>query len=160
MPKAKHAAAVNALLADSASRRTKSSKSTSSKRKKKSRPSETSSPKGRPPSSKNPGPREELQDAADDRLKDFIQGRTALVLEGVEHWFEPNSGKTYTLHEIATVMGVTRERVRQIEAAAMRKIFRSFTTIARVEGKKPIQWFRELFKDLDDREGGIEYRVR
>ena len=31
-------------------------------------------------------------------------------------------GKCYTLHEIAEAMGVTRERVRQIEARALKKL--------------------------------------
>ena len=36
-------------------------------------------------------------------------------------------GEEHTLDQIAKVMGVTRERVRQIEAAAMRKFYRRFS---------------------------------
>jgi hypothetical protein len=160
MPKDKIAAAVSALLADSVSRRMKSSKSTSSTRKRKSEPCEVSCPRGSPPNSKLCGPREEPPDAADDLLKAFMLGKTALVLDGVKHWFKPQARRTYTLHEIATIMGVTRERVRQIEASAMRKIFRKFSTIARSEGENPIEWFRNILKTLDDRDTGIEYDTK
>lgn len=33
-----------------------------------------------------------------------------------------NSGNDYTLEEIAKILGITRERVRQIEAQALKKL--------------------------------------
>ena len=160
MRKGRPGGAGNVPHAASASRPMKSSKNTSPKRKRKSGRSGASSPKGRPPR-KGSGKKTAPQKDADDRLRDFILGMTPLVLEGKdEHWHDMDAGRTYTLHEIATVMGVTRERVRQIEASAMRKVFRRISSIARSEGDNPIEWFRKVLKEIDDRGRGHEYDVK
>jgi DNA-directed RNA polymerase specialized sigma subunit len=44
-----------------------------------------------------------------------------------EMYEKSKPGEEHTLDQIAKVMGVTRERVRQIEAAAMRKFYRRFS---------------------------------
>lgn len=44
-----------------------------------------------------------------------------------EMYDKSKPGEEHTLDQIAKVMGVTRERVRQIEAAAMRKFYRRFS---------------------------------
>lgn len=46
-------------------------------------------------------------------------------------------GRAYTLQEIASVMGVSRERVRQIEAKALRKLHRRLGQILRNEALTP-----------------------
>ena len=47
------------------------------------------------------------------------------------------AGKTYTLHEIAKAMGVTRERVRQIEARALKKLYNRLGQVFRNENITP-----------------------
>ena len=42
--------------------------------------------------------------------------------------------RQYTLQEIAVVMGITRERVRQIEAAALRKVRRRLWSLLKQDG--------------------------
>ena len=46
-------------------------------------------------------------------------------------------GKCYTLNEIAEVMGITRERVRQIEMGAMRTFRNRMTRLLKAEGVTP-----------------------
>ena len=46
-------------------------------------------------------------------------------------------GKIHTLHEIAEAMGVTRERVRQIEARALKKLHKRLSQVFRNEGLTP-----------------------
>lgn len=46
-------------------------------------------------------------------------------------------GKCYTLHEIAVAMGVTRERVRQIEARALRKLNKRLGQVFKNENITP-----------------------
>ena len=43
-------------------------------------------------------------------------------------------GQTYTLQEIAEVMGVSRERVRQIQDQALRKVYFHLSKMARADG--------------------------
>ena len=54
---------------------------------------------------------------------------------------EPNT--CYTLEEIAQGIGVTRERVRQIEADALKKFRRRFAQMLKSDGIDP----KELFSD-------------
>ena len=59
---------------------------------------------------------------ADARLRKFVQSAEE---------------RAYTLQEIATVMGVSRERVRQIEARALKKLYRRLGQILKNEGLTP-----------------------
>jgi DNA-directed RNA polymerase sigma subunit (sigma70/sigma32) len=53
-------------------------------------------------------------------------------------WTEKNCPqKQWTLAEIAKVTGVTRERIRQIEFEALRKVRRRFTQILKQDGIDP-----------------------
>lgn len=71
------------------------------------------------PSSK-PVQAEDYGDDADTRLRKFYEQA------------EPQT--SYTLEEIANAMGVTKERVRQIEAQALRKFRRRFQQFIKNEG--------------------------
>jgi DNA-directed RNA polymerase sigma subunit (sigma70/sigma32) len=84
---------------------------------------------------------------ADNRLKEFLQGlrSTQLKDEGgeiVEHWYDPEANKQYTLQEIAEVMGVSRERVRQIEEEALRKMWRYLSIMNKREGLTSDDWMQ------------------
>lgn len=167
---------VSALLADTASRLGSTSKKTSSKSKK---PSSSSSKRKQSPAP-DPEPAPEasekssdsceksrgrtahqmaVQSGADDRLESFIIGETPLIMEdGRELWHDMDGGRRYTLNEIATVMGVTRERVRQIEQSALKKAFAAFSAMARREGDNPIDWFRDMFHQIDENhDDTVEY---
>ena len=48
-------------------------------------------------------------------------------------------GRCYTLDEIASQMGVTRERVRQIQQRALHKLHKRFTQIFKTEDGTPGQ---------------------
>jgi hypothetical protein len=88
---------------------------------------------------------------ADARLTAFICGEIPLVKEdGSEHWHDPEDIRRYTLQDIASLMGVTRERVRQIEQKALKKAFAMFSTMAHKEGENAIMWFRQLFAEMDN----------
>ena len=50
---------------------------------------------------------------------------------------EAPPGKCHTLHEISEVMGITRERVRQIEMKAKRTFRNRLTTMLKSEGVSP-----------------------
>jgi len=159
MPETTQEDVVNALLANFASQLGSTSKKTSSRSKKPSSPSE---PEPSKPCSKAPGQSASpmaVQSSADDRLESFIIGETPLVMEdGIEQWHDMDEGRRYTLNEIATVMGVTRERVRQIEQSALKKAFASFSAMARREGENPIDWFRNLFHEIEENhDDTIEY---
>lgn len=80
--------------------------------------------------------------------------------DGTKHFYDPEVGQTYTLQEISDVMGVTRERVRQIEQSGLKKMFAAFSSVARREGLNPIDWFRQLFTEIENRKGREEYDVR
>ena len=158
-------AVVNALLADFASQLENTSKSTSSKSRKKSESSEKSSRASDKPT-KEPefvplaGNSTEKTTSADNRLSQFMEGKLALtLLDGTEHYYDPDEGRTYTLQEISDVMGVTRERVRQIEHSALKKMYAAFSAVARNEGINPIDWANQLFTEIDSRKGGEEHNV-
>jgi hypothetical protein len=101
------------------------------------------------------------REKADDKLTAFICGDEPLVLEdGTEHWFDADGGRTYTLNEISIVMGVTRERVRQIQQKALQKMYAKMSAMARKEGENPVEWFTHLMGELDARnDGGHEYET-
>ena len=46
-------------------------------------------------------------------------------------------GRCYTLNEIAVAMGITRERVRQIEARALRKLYSRLGQVFKDENIEP-----------------------
>ena len=46
-------------------------------------------------------------------------------------------GRCYTLHEIAQAMGVTRERVRQIQARALKKLYKRLGRVFKSENITP-----------------------
>jgi hypothetical protein len=81
-------------------------------------------------SNSNAMPRsDDYGDDADTRLRKFYEKA------------EPNT--SHTLEEIAQAMGVTRERVRQIEDGAIRKFRRRFSQVLKSDGIDPL----ELLKD-------------
>jgi hypothetical protein len=98
---------------------------------------------------------------SDEQLNSFIRGEIPLIMDdGAEHWFDLDGGRSYTLNEISLVMGVTRERVRQIQQKALRKMYARLASMARVEGENPVEWFGNVFKALDElNEGGVEYEA-
>lgn len=120
---------VNALLAGGDLRPKKS-------RLKTSRPSLRKCKGSEKPTKPEPEPESELEARiialfddcatnADERLREFIRGDRCLVeKDGVEHFYDRHENRTYTLEEVGNVMGVTRERVRQIEETALRKMWR------------------------------------
>lgn len=101
------------------------------------------------------------REKADEKLTAFICSEEPLILEdGTEHWFDADEGRTYTLNEISIVMGVTRERVRQIQQKALQKMYAKMSTMARKEGENPVEWFTHLMGELDARnDGGHEYET-
>ena len=155
MPETTHDDAVNALIADSASRRESTSKKTSYKKRSiTSRDAGQGTPGGTKPKKPPVGLRPQTPDA-DARLTAFICGEMPLQSEdGSEHWHDPKSSQRYTLQDIAEVMGVSRERVRQIEQKALKKAYAVFSTMAHREGENAVLWFRQLFEELDNIQGG------
>lgn len=120
---------VNALLAESDLRPKKSRRRTSKSSCKKLKGSEK-------PTKPQPQPKSDLEERisalfddcatnADERLREFIRGERCLVeKDESEHYYNNTEGRVYTLEEVGNVMGVTRERVRQIEETALRKMWR------------------------------------
>lgn len=143
---------VSALLAETGSRRENTSRKTSRSSRKKPKCSGNStkptkavvlSPKAGAVKTKLKGDSTD----ADNRLKEFLQGlrSTQLKDEGgeiVEHWYDPEANKQYTLQEIAEVMGVSRERVRQIEEEALRKMWRYLSIMNKREGLTSDDWMQ------------------
>lgn len=76
--------------------------------------------------------------------------------DGSEDYYNPDAQRVYTLQEVAEVMGVTRERVRQIEEQAKKKLFKAFCSMARAEGEHPLEWATELIGAITDN-GNDEY---
>jgi hypothetical protein len=82
---------------------------------------------------------------ADNRLREFMTGlrSTHLKNEGIEeHWYDPEVNRQYTLQEIADIMGVSRERVRQVEEQALRKLWRYLSIMNKREGMEKDDWFK------------------
>ena len=83
---------------------------------------------------------------ADCRLREFLQGSRSTKVrdqEG-EHWYSRESSRQYTLQEIADIMGVSRERVRQVEDQALRKLWRYLSLMNKREGVEIDDWFKIL----------------
>lgn len=146
--------AVNAILAESASRQ----KNTRSKNSK-GRTSSRSSSKRRTPKSQSllnstkpssaqlsssPNNTKDDRANADERLNQFMRGQRSIEVDGDDHFYDPDERRTYTLEEIGTVMGVTRERIRQIEEMALRKMWRAFDSMSRRENISPDEWMQIL----------------
>jgi len=165
MEKTTKDAVVNALIAASALQRESTPKKSSSKSGVKSKSSgKSSTVSGKQP--KEPefvplaGNSTEKTTSADTRLAQFMAGELPMIQpDGTEHFYDPDAGQTYTLQEISDVMGVTRERVRQIEQSGLKKMFASFASVARREGLNPIDWSRQLFTEIENRKGGVEHDV-
>ena len=68
-----------------------------------------------------------------DRLKDVLHTLTPREREVLNLRFGLNDGYSRTLEEVGKQFGVTRERIRQIEAKALRKL-RHPTRIRKLEG--------------------------
>jgi hypothetical protein len=88
---------------------------------------------------------------ADNRLREFMTGSRSTQLKNedgeiTEHFYNPEGGKQYTLQEIADVMGVSRERVRQVEEVALRKMWRFLSIMNKREGLEKDDWFKTFNK--------------
>lgn len=81
---------------------------------------------------------------ADVRLTEFMKGARSTTIHGEEHYYDPEEHRQYTLEEIGGVMGVTRERVRQVEEVALRKMWRAFDSMSRRENITPDEWIQIL----------------
>jgi DNA-directed RNA polymerase sigma subunit (sigma70/sigma32) len=148
-----HADVVTALLAGRDSQRGSTSKKTSrSSRRKPKCSGNSTKPTKAVALNRNGGlirnHKEDCTDA-DNRLREFMQGlRSTRLLnsdkEEVEHWYDPQSEKNYTLQEIADVMGVSRERVRQIEETALRKLWRYISIMNKREGVSEDEMFQQI----------------
>jgi DNA-directed RNA polymerase sigma subunit (sigma70/sigma32) len=79
---------------------------------------------------------------ADHRLREFLQGLRATLVDGGVHWYDVDSNRPYTLQEIAEIMGVSRERVRQIEEQALRKMWRRLRAMSKRENLNETDWLR------------------
>ena len=65
-------------------------------------------------------------------------------------------GRCHTLHEIADVMGITRERVRQIQQKALKKLHKRLGQIFRNEGLTPEDAV-DVVRNVNS--GGLEHAV-
>ncbi len=73
---------------------------------------------------------------ADERLRAFMRGE--LELDG--QTYDSDLGRQYTLEEIGRVMGVSRERVRQIEEHSLRKLWRLLDIMSKRENLNQQDW--------------------
>ena len=55
-------------------------------------------------------------------MQDVLKALTDREREVLELRFGLKDGRSYTLEEVGQIFGVTRERIRQIEAKALRKL--------------------------------------
>lgn len=144
----------NALIANIASQRKNSTRKTSrrsgssgknSKRRvAKSEDLKTLKAKSLEPPVPFPNNTKEDQTNADIRLSQFMRGERRTIINGEEHSYDSKAMRTYTLEEVGSIMGVTRERVRQIEEAALRKMWRALDSISRREGITKAEWMAML----------------
>lgn len=143
-----HGDVVNALLAGRDSQRVNTSKKTSRSSRRKPKCSEsTTKPAEAVALNRNGGLiRNHKQDStdADNRLREFMLGlrSTRVNDEDEEHWYNPDGGRNYTLQEIADIMGVSRERVRQIEEISLRKLWRYIKIMNKREGVSEDEMFQ------------------
>lgn len=153
--------AVSALLAEHASQLENTSKKTSRSSRRKPKYSETSTKPTKAvdqiaKSGPGQGMTEDCTDA-DNRLREFIQGlRSTTLPDGTEHWYERDASRRYTLEEIGIIMGVSRERVRQIEEGGLRKMWRMLTMMSKREGLDSDEWLR-IATDCAKEEDTIYY---
>lgn len=96
---------------------------------------------------------------ADNRLREFLQGLRSTQLKNenkeiVEHWYDPDEGKQYTLQEIADIMGVSRERVRQVEETGLRRMWRFLSIMNKREGLTQDDWLK-IFEETHSGESTI-----
>jgi RNA polymerase primary sigma factor len=77
------------------------------------------------------------QESLKDRLADVMQGLNHREREILKLRYGLTDGYSYTLEEVGKIFSVTRERVRQIEAKAVRKLQQPYRS-------------RELMGFLDD----------
>ena len=141
----------NAILADSVSRQGKSQSKTSKDLRQSScvtsskpRTEKLKSLDGSRKPSKSSSRNNTNEDStdADHRLREFMQGLRSTVIEGEEHWYEPEKQRPYTLQEIADIMGVSRERVRQIEESGLRKMWRRLRAMNKRENLNEHDWLQ------------------
>lgn len=140
---------VNALLAELVSLPVNTSKKTSppSRRKRKCSGTSTKPTKVADPTQGSGMSLRKAESAnADLRLKEFILGLRPGVVDGEELWYDRENPRTYTLEEIGQIMGVSRERVRQIEEASLRKLWRLLDIMSQREGLKKDDWIN-MFND-------------
>ncbi len=140
---------VNALLADRVSQPANIFRKTSRPSQRKRKCSETSTKpiKVADPSQQSLFKNNKQDSAnADLRLKEFILGLRPGVVDGVEIWHDRENPRTYTLEEIGQIMGVSRERVRQIEETSLRKLWRLLDIMSKREGLKKDDWIN-MFND-------------
>ncbi len=138
---------VNALLAEHASQLGSTSKKTSrsSRRKPKYSGTSTKPTKVNVQTAGNgpgQGMTEDCTDA-DNRLREFLQVlRPTTLPDGTEHWYDREANRRYTLEEVGDIMAVSRERVRQIEEQALRKLWRMLNTMSKREGLTPDDYLK------------------
>lgn len=92
----------------------------------------------------------ESRSNADDRLRLFKAGEISLKINGEDHFYDPNEHKQYTLEEIGVIMGVSRERVRQIEEKSLRKLWRLMDAMGKREGVNKEEWLKLINNGDDD----------
>ena len=150
---------VHALLAESGLLRKKYQRKTSKRCSKKSKGSDwlIKKPKPEPLSQQELRQKVESQfdgeaTNADVRLREFLRRERSLIeKDGTEHTYDPDEGRVYTLEEVGKVMGVTRERVRQIEEVALRKMWRLIRSINMREDLSETDWIEGVGShDRDD----------
>ena len=149
---------VHALLAESGLLRKKYRRKTSKQCSKKSKGSDwlIKKPKPEPLSQQELRQRVESQfdgetTNADVRLREFLRRERCLIeKDGTEHTYDPEEGRVYTLEEVGKVMGVTRERVRQIEEVALRKMWRLIRSINMREDLAETDWIEGVSHGTDD----------
>jgi hypothetical protein len=133
---------------DSLLRKVTPKDSTSSKSSKKSSkrriPKSQSLRSSKKPSSASPNNTKRDQTNADIRLNEFMCGKRSIQIDGQKHYYDPEEGRQYTLEEIGSAMGVTRERVRQVEEIGLRKMWRAFDSMSRRENITPDEWMQIL----------------
>lgn len=145
---------VSALLAESVSPRGNTSRKTSKRSRKKPKCSGTSTKPTKAVVLNQKGSQINKEDStdADCRLREFLQGlrSTKVRDQEDEHWYSRESSRQYTLQEIADIMGVSRERVRQVEDQALRKLWRYLSLMNKREGVEINDWFKILNENSSD----------
>ena len=149
---------VHALLAESGLLRKKYRRKTSKRCSKKSKGSDWLIKKPKPEPLSQQELRQNVESQfdgeatnADVRLREFLRRERCLIeKDGTEHTYDPDEGRVYTLEEVGKVMGVTRERVRQIEETALRKMWRLIRSINMREDLSETDWIEGVSHDRDD----------